>query len=170
MENILSNTFKYTDAGLDNVIVIQPEPPAIDDMGERTFVVRNLPGLHAAIASAIIGKDRQMSGGEFRFLRTEMGLTQAELGRIVHREGLTVSRWEREESPIDEMADVLVRILAREKLEIQNAPTIEHMSELAVARAGAQRAIWIDGRVPDEYVRIDEAEVPDDLKATGTLG
>jgi transcriptional regulator with XRE-family HTH domain len=51
-----------------------------------------------------------MTGKELRFLRTEMGMTQAELAKIVHREPLTISRWERSEDEIDSNAEVLVRV------------------------------------------------------------
>lgn len=163
----MKNVFRYTDAGLYNVLVVQPEPFATDDHGERTFTIRNLPGLHRAIAVAIIGKNSLISGNEIRFLRTEMGLTQAELGRILHRENLTISRWERGTHDIDEMADILVRLLAKERLEISDAPTLEAMSELAVPRAGSQRAIWIDGTESGGYTPINESEVPAELR-TGT--
>jgi DNA-binding transcriptional regulator YiaG len=41
-----------------------------------------------------------------------MGMTQAQLALVVHREPLTVSRWERGEENIDSNAEALIRVCA----------------------------------------------------------
>ena len=53
----------------------------------------------------------KMSGQELRFLRAEMGLTQAQLAEIVKVSLLTVSRWERNETPVNDAAEMLVRCI-----------------------------------------------------------
>ena len=58
----------------------------MDDAGEQVVTIRNVAGLHKAIATAIVMKRANMTGKELRFLRTEMGMTQAELADVVHRE------------------------------------------------------------------------------------
>eukprot|EP01037_Dinobryon_pediforme_P006373 gene6373-6440_t len=119
------NDYRYTESGLDNVI-IRDVSFIKDDAGEQVVTIHNIAGLHRAIATAIVMKPVSMSGRELRFLRTEMGMTQAELAAIVHREPLAISRWERGEvEQIDTNAETLIRLHAREALELDvDATTI----------------------------------------------
>jgi len=76
-----------------------------------------------------------MSGKELRFLRTEMGMTQAELGQLLHRDAQTIARWEKGEIPIDGNADTVVRKLAAEKLDIALDVSTEELARLTVPSA-----------------------------------
>lgn len=103
--------YRYTDGGLDNVIVEGVQFLADDD-GEECITIPNIAGLHKAIASGIVRRKSSMTGRELRFLRSELGMTQAELAALVHREPLAMSRWERSESPIDSNAEAVIRLHA----------------------------------------------------------
>lgn len=142
-------TYRYTECGLDNVYV-HGLSPIIDDEGEEVFRINNINGLHKAIASSIAMQSAALSGKQLRFLRTEMGLTQAELGKMVHKEQLTVGRWEREETPIDTNADTIIRLVAIERLGLEAPLSIESVSELSVQKAGPN-VIDIDGEDPNNY-------------------
>lgn len=141
--------YRYTECGLDNVFVYGVEP-AIDDHGKKVFGVDNINGLHREISHTIVTQNAAMTGKQLRFIRTEMGLTQAELAKLVHKEPLTVGRWERDENPIDENADTLIRLIAIERIGLDPKISVEELSGLSVPRAAAQ-PIDIDGSDPNNY-------------------
>ena len=85
--------YRYTECGLDNVI-IDGLDPIVDDDGDIVHSIPRIAGLHRVIARVIVDHAKGISGKELRFLRTELGMTQAELAKMVHREHLTVGRWE----------------------------------------------------------------------------
>ena len=142
--------YHYKECGLDNVI-IEGMPPCQDDDGDDVVTIQNINGLHKAIACGIVEHDAGISSSELRFLRTEMGMTQAELARIVHHDSQSIGRWERGEFPIEPTAEALVRLLAIQHLDLDVASsTIEELSARCVASAAPQR-IRIDGRDPSDY-------------------
>src|SRR5687768_15142871 len=105
--------FHYTECGLDNVIIAGED--LVHQVGdETTYTLRNIDGLHRAIASSIIASEGGMNGKELRFLRTEMGLTQAQLAERLRKDGQTIGRWERGEIDIDQTAEIVIRALAAE--------------------------------------------------------
>lgn len=142
-------TYRYTESGLDNVIIHGAEL-VVDDDGEEVVSIPNINGLHKAIAESILLRQSSMSGKELRFIRTEMGLTQAELAEIVHREPLSVSRWERGETPIDHNAQALIRLMAIERLDIDTEVSVQELTGWCVPTARETR-IDIDGHDPDRY-------------------
>jgi DNA-binding transcriptional regulator YiaG len=142
-------TYRYTECGLDNVIIHGVEF-IVDDDGEKVVSIPNINGLHKAIAESILLRQASISGRELRFIRTEMGLTQAELAAIVHREPLAVSRWERGECPIDNNIEAIIRLVALERLDIDTDHTVQELTGWCVPTASAQ-PIDIDGHNPDNY-------------------
>jgi transcriptional regulator with XRE-family HTH domain len=144
------NTYRYTESGLDNVYVHGADF-VTDDAGETVVSIPNIAGLHRAIATAIVMKTASMTGKELRFLRTEMGMTQAELAAIVHREPLAISRWERGEvDSIDTNAETLIRLHAREALNLEVAASVKDISAWSVPSASTP-TLDIDGSDPNDY-------------------
>jgi DNA-binding transcriptional regulator YiaG len=142
--------YHYTECGLDNVL-IQGMVPCKDDEGDDVFAIPNVLGLHKVIAELIVGREAGMTGPELRFIRTEMGMTQAELAKIVHHDAQSVGRWERNEFAIDQTAEALIRLLAIEKLELTiGGKTVSELSERCVPSA-ASKQIVIDGHDPSHY-------------------
>ena len=148
MERVVAGPYHYKESGLDNVL-IEGVSPCVDDDGDAVVTVPNIAGLHRTIASAIVNHTAGISGKEFRFLRTEMGMTQAELAEIVHHDAHSVGRWERSEHPIEPAAEALIRRLAIERLRLADVG-IEDLSRRCVAAAAPQR-ILIDGHDPSNY-------------------
>ncbi len=143
--------YRYTESGLDNVFIEGMEP-CIDDHGEKVFLIRNPNDLHKIIATGIIKHPKGISGKELRFLRTEMGMTQGELAKLVHCDAQTVARWEKGKWAIDGAAEALVRMLAVQRLELElEGATIDALSERCVPSADAQQ-ILIDGHDPSRYL------------------
>ncbi|MDP2409982.1 MAG: helix-turn-helix transcriptional regulator [Pseudolabrys sp.] len=142
-------SYHYMECGLDNVTVegIQSR----DDGADATVTIRNVNGLHRAIAEAIVAHKAGISGKELRFLRTEMGMTQAELAKIVHHDTQSIGRWERGEFPIEPNADALIRLLAVERLKLTaDVDGVESLSGRCVPTATPQQIV-IDGRDPARY-------------------
>ena len=135
---------------MDNVL-IEGMVPCRDDDGDEVITIPNVSGLHKTIAGAIISHGAGMNGRELRFIRTEMGMTQAELAKVVHHDTQSIGRWERNEFPIDPTAEALIRLLAIERLELKvDDSTIADLSGRCVATAMPQQII-IDGRDPTNY-------------------
>ena len=150
------DAYHYTECGLDNVMVYGMMP-CTDDDGDEVITIANVGGLHRAIARAIVEHAAGISGKELRFLRTEMGMTQAELAKVVHHDAQSVARWEKSECPITPTAEALIRLLAIERLKLDvHHETIEKLSERCVAGAAPQ-PINIDGNDPEHYVPMDMA-------------
>lgn len=141
--------YKYTECGLDNV-VIHGMTVLQDDAGEEVYSIPNIKGLHKLIAHCIVKHSRGISPKELRFLRTEMGLTQNELGEIVKKDHQTVGRWERGEVPIDETAEMIVRLLAAERLKLELDVPLAELAKRCVPSAQFQ-VINIDGSDPRNY-------------------
>ena len=143
------NAYHYTESGLDNVI-IHGISQVVDDAGDTVLNIPNVNDLHRAIAQAIVSKPSGVSGKELRFLRTEMGMTQAELAGMIHREPLAISRWERSETPVDSNAETLIRLHAVEVLKLEMDASVKEISAWATPRA-EEIPINIDGSDPREY-------------------
>jgi transcriptional regulator with XRE-family HTH domain len=139
----------YTECGLDNVW-IEGIQTVTDDDGDEVLSIPRINDLHHVIAEGIIGRDGAMDGKELRFLRTEMGLTQAELGQILQKEALTIGRWERGENPIDPNAETIIRLIAKERLAIKLDLPTEELSRFSLP-AATPRPITIDGHDPNAY-------------------
>ena len=140
--------YRYTESGLDNVI-IEGAHVLVDDAGEPCVTIPNVNGLHKAIAQGIVLRHSAMIGRELRFLRTEMGMTQAELAALVHREPLAISRWERGEIEIDSNAETLIRLHATERLGLSPVPVAE-VAGWCIPTAQTLPLV-IDGSDPDNY-------------------
>jgi transcriptional regulator with XRE-family HTH domain len=142
--------YHYTESGLDSVF-IHGVTFVTDNAGEETITIPFVNGLHKAIAAALVGKPSNLTGKELRFLRTEMGMTQAELSAIVHREPLAISRWERGEvAEIDSNAEALIRLHAREVLGLAVEASVKQISGFSMPSAMSPR-IDIDGSDPENY-------------------
>lgn len=142
--------YHYTESGLDNVL-IEGMVPCVDVDGDEVVTIANVSGLHRAIAEAIVSHEAGISGKELRFLRTEMGMTQAQLATVVHHDTQSIGRWERSEHPIEPTAEALIRLLSVQRLGLQGEPsTIEELSQRCIAKAGPQ-PIVIDGHDPSHY-------------------
>lgn len=142
-------SYHYVECGLDNVM-IENMAPCVDDAGEEVYFIPNILGLHKVITHGIITHAVGMSPTELRFLRTEMGMTQAELARVVKKDHQTVGRWERGETPLDQNAEAVIRAIAAQRLGIDPELSMEEIAERCVPSAQVAR-ILIDGSDPSEY-------------------
>lgn len=145
----MAKEYRYRASGLDNVILVGMRE-CTDDHGEPCVTIPHINQLHTAIAASIVTRNGGMSGQELRFLRSLMGMTQAELAKVVNRDAQTIGRWERGEFENDPNAEAIIRLVAAQRLQLNlNAP-IEDVTGWCIQRADAA-AIKIDASDPDRY-------------------
>lgn len=100
--------FVYRVSGLDGVLLLNGFAREETDYGPGVSI-KNIDGLHRAIALHIIATRKALSPREFRFLRREMDLTQNQLAALLGVDGQTVARYEKGESRISGPVDRLIR-------------------------------------------------------------
>lgn len=146
-----TDAYHYTECGLPNVWI--QGAIMIDDDGEEIVRIPNPHGLHRLIARKLIESEGRLTGAELRFLRSEMGLTRTQLGVLLHRERLTVSRWESGRTRIDGATEALVRIYATIKLGLGSVDDakIEEISARCVTPADVRNQMRIDGTDRGSY-------------------
>lgn len=132
--------YHYTECGLDNVYV-DGVTVSTDAAGEETVHIPRVRKLHKAIAKAIVLQPSCMDGKELRFLRTQMGYTQAELAAVVHHDHQSIGRWERNSTRISQTADTVIRRLAIEKLELGLDLEIDQIAARCVSAQVPQRIV-----------------------------
>ena len=146
--------YRYDECGLDNVILMGLRC-CTDDEGELVIHVPNINVLHRSLMGAIAHKSTAINAQELRFLRTELGMTQAELAELVDRDGQSVGRWERGEKPIDRSAETLVRILVLQHVE-KAVPRLEEMAQWTMDSAG-DPPFLVDASDPKNYPMMADA-------------
>ena len=99
----------YTACGLDDVFLISGYEITETEHG-KGLVVKDLDDLLRAISLHLAMK-RELTGKEVRFLRRQMDITQAHLGRYVGLSPQQVARWEKGESQITDSAAAILRLL-----------------------------------------------------------
>lgn len=140
--------YHYTECGLPEVWIDGWQVE--DDAGEETIRIPNVRSLHRLISKGIVTSSGTLTGPELRYLRTEMGLTQTQLAELVHRERLTVSRWERGENTLDGATEAYIRILASYKLKLERFDP-ETVSAWCRLTAENKKPIHIDATDPENY-------------------
>ncbi len=127
----------YTECGLQNVF-IEGLDVVVDDDGDEIITIPAVNELHKLIALGIVSHEHGMSADELRFLRTEMGYTQAELATLVHHDKQSIGRWERGEYDIDSSAETIIRRLAIEKLNLSTDKGMEELSRRSIPTVKTQ--------------------------------
>lgn len=107
---IQSEVLHYTDCGIDNIYLSNGfEREEFD--GEIYTTIHNLDGLHEAIGLHIVLEKKAPDGKEIRFLRTEMGLSQHDLGAKLGVSDQSVARWEKGHTDIPGTAVFSLKVL-----------------------------------------------------------
>lgn len=110
-----SKAYHYTESGLDTVYLLNGYEIVGTSKG-KGVVIQNLDGLHKAIGVDIISNNKKLSGTEFRYLRTELLMSQALLAQLLHVKELTIARWEKGQTKIPFTADATIRWLYQEHI------------------------------------------------------
>lgn len=149
MKKMAKIDYNYNECGLDNVI-LKDLDALINNAGDQVVRIPAINALHKVLLEAVAVKEGGLNGKEIRFIRTELGLTQSELAKLLGKDGQTIGRWERGENPIEQSADTLVRIMAIQHL---NGGVIPSIDELAMKStpSSIQKPYIIDSKDPKNY-------------------
>lgn len=105
------DTYHYTECGLDNVYLRCGYDIEDDAEYGEIVSIHDADELHRAIGDFLVRNKKILTGKELRFLRKEMDLTQAELGKWLGVTDQAVARWEKDKTDIPGSADYLIRTL-----------------------------------------------------------
>jgi len=119
----------YNDCGLDDVYLLGGYERIETPYGAG-IVVKDLDDLHNAITLYLVSEKKVLSGKELRFLRKQLNLTQAELGRRLRLSDQQVARWEKEQCEISGPADLLLRLLCAKHLGVNVDAALDQMERL----------------------------------------
>ncbi len=121
--------YHYLESGLRNVWLVNGFTERDTPYG-RTISITNTDELHRAIGKAIASKAR-LTGGELRFLRKELGLSQKSLAACIGSSEQNVSLWERR-GRLPATADRLVRLLYLESTDgnVQVRKLLDRLNDL----------------------------------------
>jgi putative transcriptional regulator len=121
--------YQYRDCGLDNVWleggfehIQSPYGPGVR--------IHDLDGLHRCIAGCLVKKPGLLTGAEFRFLRTELDLSQSTIGRLFGREERAIRGWEVGDRPVDEGANKLIRFVYEQRFNPSANTKYEELSRM----------------------------------------
>jgi len=113
-------THHYTESGLPNVWIQCRQ--TIDDDGQKVYTISRVGLVHKAIAREVVHSYGALNGDEIKFLRSTLGLTPAEFGKLIHRAPSTVARWERGAAVPGSTVDLLIRLFVVLKLKLDVDP------------------------------------------------
>jgi DNA-binding transcriptional regulator YiaG len=120
--------YHYKESGLRNIWLANGYDRQSTPYGPGTSI-HNVEELHRAIGRALIAKGGKLTGSEFRFVRQELGMSQAKLALFFGNSEQAVALWEKQSS-VPKWADRFLRALYREDTE-GNAGIREIIERLA---------------------------------------
>jgi|CXWL01.1.fsa_nt_gi DNA-binding transcriptional regulator YiaG len=110
----MNRLYHYTGCALPNVYLENGYELVKSPYGEGV-TIHDIDGLHAALGAVVVADAAPLTGADFRFLRQELGLSQAALGDLVGKDEQAVARWEKGKSKkVDATADRLLRLLYKD--------------------------------------------------------
>jgi transcriptional regulator with XRE-family HTH domain len=108
-QELFPEPYAYREIGLGNIVLLNGVTTTQTPYGPMTHI-ESIHGLHRAIGLAIAEMSAPMSGAEFRFLRKQLGLTQAELAARMHVTDQTIANYEKGKTGLGP-ADPFIRAL-----------------------------------------------------------
>ncbi len=87
-----------------------------DACGSYTLEAEQMQKAELRAAITFLRDLKSINGEILRFARKALGLTQAELGKRLHREPETISRWENNARPMEDWVQLSMAALVTERL------------------------------------------------------
>lgn len=142
--------YQYLDSGLRDVWLKNGYRKVETPHGSGVSIVDVL-GLHRTIARELVKKPGRLSGGEFRFIRKELEMSQSRLAAVLGADAQAVARWETGKTKVPKMADRFLRAVYREA-DAGNA----HIRKLVD---------WLNDQAEHDHARMVLARAKTDWKA-----
>jgi DNA-binding transcriptional regulator YiaG len=120
--------YHYTESGLRNVWLVNGYRQEVTPYG-KGVAVENVEGLHKAIGLSLAKERPSLTGMEFRFLRKELGLSQARLAQWWGYDAQSVANWEKR-GRVPKIADRFIRVFYLEKVS-GNPSVVEIVERLS---------------------------------------
>jgi len=135
---------KYTGCGLRNVWLQNGYTRKKTPYGDAV-AIQDVEGLHRVLAKAITRKPK-LTGAEFRFIRKELDLSQAALGRMFGFEAQTIALWEKNKQRVPKLADRMLRLIYREHVEdnVKIRELIDRVNDLDRKSHDVAKMIYVD--------------------------
>ncbi len=124
--------YHYLESGLPNVWLKNGFAIHKTKYGEGVSIV-DVEGLHRVIADRLAKDKPKLTGCEFRFLRKELGLSQASLAKLWGYDAQSIAGWEKR-GRVPLIADRFIRVYYREVREgnAHIADTIDRLNDLDI--------------------------------------
>lgn len=153
---------RFEGLGLDNVLLVNGYEVEREG-GHEFIVVRHLDKLQQTVALALAKAARPLQGQEFRFLREQLHLSQADMGRKIGRDHHTVARWELAiREPVPQFVTAAVRQLYLESVgESPRFTDVVAALEKAARQAVQATGFWLNEET-DGVWKGEEARLPED--------
>lgn len=106
-----SGRYHYVESGLTNIYLRGMTVWSCPECGAEEIEIPDPAGLQDALARVLVSKESRLTGKEFRYLRTHLGHSGADIAArfAVSRE--TVSRWETGALKVPGPADIALRYM-----------------------------------------------------------
>lgn len=105
--------YHYLECGLPDVWLVNGYEWVSTSMG-KAFRIRSSEALDKAIQGVVVMKPGRLTGGEFRYLRKALNLSQRALADMLGNDEQTVALWEKRRGP-PLWADRLIRLFQKEQ-------------------------------------------------------
>jgi YgiT-type zinc finger domain-containing protein len=105
-----TRNLKYEASGLENVVIRGVKVYHCDKCGERYIQYGNLDEIDAAVADALLRKEKPLTGKEIRFLRTWKGYSGQRFAKLLNSSPAHLYRIEASNGAANDKFDRLVRL------------------------------------------------------------
>jgi putative zinc finger/helix-turn-helix YgiT family protein len=121
------------------ITIADAEVRHCDKCGYFEVAIPRPDALHRTIAAAVLRKPTLLSGPEFTFLRSELGMTGKALAKALGVVPESISRWENDALPVSPTIDHLLRALIALTLDGERFP-VESLAQIE-GQAGPMKLI-----------------------------
>lgn len=87
--------YHYRECGLADIMLLNGYRLEEDPVYGELLTIDDVLGLHRAIGRALVDLDRTLNGAEFRFLRSELDLSQRALALTLGTNEQSIAKWEK---------------------------------------------------------------------------
>jgi putative zinc finger/helix-turn-helix YgiT family protein len=147
LATVVRGDYEFGESGLDYVVLNNIELFRCGNCGNVDPIIRNSKRLMERLLVGVASKSGRLEGQDVRFIRKQLKMTQESLGRLIHTDKTTISKWENNADPIGEQSDLLIRSLAITLSDLSKElgrKIVEGFGEIASQHATSTSAMSLD--------------------------